>query len=185
MDTCHLVAPDITPEDAPKEAARMLNWLQTQGIIDPNFQAIEYDEVIYRPMPAYKEPVLYVIDGVIVPTQLPENQLKNSLSIVTERTVFHAGGNGIGIYCPQCGEEQTEHSNVWSDAVSDWYEGKTESLACFQCDFDSLLSGWQFNPQWAFGNLGFSFHNWDIHDDFIAKFEHALGSKIIAVYQHD
>lgn len=74
---------------------------------------------------------------------------------------------------------------MWSDAVSDWYEGKTESLACFQCDFDSLLSGWQFNPQWAFGNLGFSFHNWDIHDDFIAKFEHALGSKIIAVYQHD
>lgn len=68
MDTCHLVAPDITPEDAPKEAARMLNWLQTQGIIDPSFQAIEYDQVIYRPMPAYKEPVLYVIDGVIVPT---------------------------------------------------------------------------------------------------------------------
>nr|WP_279168875.1 hypothetical protein [Providencia huaxiensis] len=80
MDTCHLVAPDITLEDAPKEASRMLNWLKQQGIIDPDFQGIEYGEVIYRPTPAHKEPILYVINDEIVPTQLPEGTLKNYLS---------------------------------------------------------------------------------------------------------
>ncbi|EKT57993.1 hypothetical protein [Providencia rettgeri] len=100
MDTCHLVAPDISLEDAPKHAQRMLDWLKEQGIIDPHFQGVEYGEVIYRPTPAHKEPILYVINDEIVPTQLPEDMLKNYLSIVTEHTVFHAGGNGLGIYCP-------------------------------------------------------------------------------------
>ncbi|MCB6144955.1 hypothetical protein LHK12_06625 [Providencia rettgeri] len=113
MDICHLVAPDITLEDAPKEALRMLNWLKHQGIIDPDFQSIEYGEVIYRPTPTHKEPILYVINDEIVPTQLPEDTLKNYLSIVTERTVFHAGGNGLGIYCPQCANEQSEQSHAW------------------------------------------------------------------------
>ncbi|WP_333986914.1 hypothetical protein [Providencia huaxiensis] len=185
MDTCHLVAPDITLEDAPKEASRMLNWLKQQGIIDPDFQGIEYGEVIYRPTPAHKEPILYVINDEIVPTQLPEDTLKNYLSIVTERTVFHAGGNGLGIYCPQCANEQSEQSHAWGDAVSDWYEGKLENLACFHCDFHAPLSKWRFDPQWAFGNLGFSFHNWDIRDDFVDQFEQVLGSQIITVYQHD
>ncbi|MEQ5571637.1 hypothetical protein ABN306_02275 [Providencia huaxiensis] len=185
MDTCHLVAPDITLEDAPKEASRMLNWLKQQGIIDPDFQGVEYGEVIYRPTPVHKEPILYVIDDEIVPTQLPEDTLKNYLSIVTERTVFHAGGNGLGIYCPQCANEQSEQSHAWGDAISDWYEGKAEYLACFCCDFHAPLSKWRFDPQWAFGNLGFSFHNWDIRDDFVDQFEQVLGSQIITVYQHD
>lgn len=185
MDICHLVAPNISLEDAPKHAQRMLGWLKEQGIIDPHFQGVEYGEVIYRPTPAHKEPILYVINDEIVPTQLPEDTLKNYLSIVTERTVFHAGGNGLGIYCPQCASEQSEQSHAWSDAVSDWYEGKPENLACFGCDFHGPLNAWQFDPQWAFGNLGFSFHHWDIRDDFIELFAQILGSKIIAVYQHD
>ncbi|MGG4607491.1 hypothetical protein [Providencia sp. Me31A] len=185
MDICHLVAPDVSLENAPKEALRMLNWLKQQGIIDSHFQSIEDDEVIYRPTPSHKEPILYVINDEIVPTQLPEHILKNYLSIVTERTVFHAGGNGLGIYCPQCDHEQSEHSHAWSDAVTDWYDGKPENLACFHCHFSAPLAQWKFNPQWAFGNLGFSFHNWDIHDSFVAQFEQALGSQIITVYQHD
>ncbi|MGO2305220.1 MAG: hypothetical protein ACTH5W_11040 [Providencia sp.] len=185
MDICHLVAPDINLEDAPKEAARMLSWLKQQGIIDPIFQGIEDDEIIYRPTAEYKEPVLYVIDDNVVPTQLPENTLKNYLTIVTERTVFHAGGNGLGLYCPQCTSEQSERSNDWSDTVTDWYEGKPESLACINCGFDAPLSSWKFDPQWAFGHLGFSFHDWDISDAFIMEFEQTLGSEIIVVYQHD
>ncbi|MGA6579080.1 hypothetical protein ACPEHY_14210, partial [Providencia sp. NPDC089923] len=68
MDICHLVAPDIPLEDAPKHAQHILNWLKQQGIIDPHFQHIEYGEVIYRPTPAYKEPILYVVNDEIVPT---------------------------------------------------------------------------------------------------------------------
>ncbi|EIU7558024.1 hypothetical protein LHV18_18130 [Providencia rettgeri] len=185
MDICHLVAPDVPLEDAPKHAQHILNWLKQQGIIDPHFQHIEYGEVIYRPTPAYKEPILYVVNDEIVPTQLPEETLKNYLTIVTERTVFHAGGNGLGIYCPQCAKEQSEHSNAWGDTVSDWYEGRPEILGCFNCNFTAPLSGWNFDPQWAFGNLGFSFHNWDIQDCFIDQLEQVLGSKIITVYQHD
>ncbi|OAT53544.1 hypothetical protein [Providencia heimbachae] len=185
MDICHLVAPDISLEDAPKEAQRMLSWLKSQGIIDPDFQAVEDDETIYRPPPEYKQPVNYIIDGKIVPTQLPEDSIKNCLSIVTERTVFHAGGNGFGIYCPQCTSEQSERCHAWSDTVTDWYEGKPESLCCINCGFTAPLSDWRFDPQWAFGNLGFSFHNWEMQDDFIAAFEQALGNEVVVVYQHD
>lgn len=76
MDSCHLVAPDVSAENAEKEAERMLNWLKQQGIIDPDYQLIEDDEVIYRPTPEYKQPILYIIDDKIVPTQLPEHILK-------------------------------------------------------------------------------------------------------------
>ncbi|MDN0020150.1 hypothetical protein QVM86_13595 [Providencia stuartii] len=185
MDSCHLVAPDVSAENAEKEAERMLNWLKQQGIIDPDYQLIEDDEAIYRPTPEYKQPILYIIDDKIVPTQLPEHILKNYLTITTQRTVFHAGGNGLGIYCPVCKNEQSKQSEDWSDAVTAWYEGNPHDLSCVNCDYRAPIGDWHYDPTWAFGELGFSFHSWDMSDAFIQQFTKAFGGRIIDVYQHD
>ncbi len=101
---------------------------------------------------------------------------------MTERTVFQQ--EMVSVFTAH--NVQMNKANRVTHGVMRYPTGMKETRkACFYCDFHGSLNKWQFDPQWVFGNLGFSFHNWDIRDNFIEEFEQILGSKIIAVYQHD
>jgi hypothetical protein len=186
-----LIDPGVPLAEAPHEGARMVQWLQGRGIIGPaqregdlNRQDFgltkeaglgQIDATMYRPGPNYREAC--ESDGLL-------RLQHNWLTVIAERTVFHAGDSGPGIYCLRCDEEQSQHSEDWNDALAAWWVGQPESLTCVKCGHKAPLSGWRFDPVWGFGNLGFSFHNWLLYPHFIQEFEKQLGRPLTVVIVH-
>lgn len=181
-----LVDPQVSLDDAPREAARMIAWLQARGIIGPaeveeghpklpdgSYGKVGY--TVYRPGPNFRE--------------ASENESVltlhyNYLEVTTERTIFTAGDNGIGIYCVECNTEQTALGDEWNNAFQTWWEGHPEPLTCIQCGHTAHLAGWRFDPVFGFGNLGFSFNNWFPLPSFIQAFERELGRPLTVVHEH-
>jgi hypothetical protein len=186
-----LVDSSVPLAEASREGARMVQWLQRRSIVGPaqregdlNRQDLgltqehrlsQIDTMVYRPGPNYRE--------ACESDHLLRLQ-HNWLTVIAERTVFHAGDSGLGIYCLRCDEEQSQHGEDWNDAVTAWWGGQQESLTCMKCGHEAPLSGWRFDPVWGFGNLGFSFHNWDLHPRFIMEFEKELGRPLTVVTVH-
>ncbi len=181
-----LVDSEVSLDDAPHEAARMISWLHGRGIIGP--AEVEqgdcrgpdgsYAKVavnVYRPGPSFKEASEY--DETL---RLSHNYLE----VTTQRTIFTAGDNGIGIYCTRCDTEQTRLGDEWNDAFQTWFDGHPEPLTCVRCGHVAQLSGWRFDPVFGFGNLGFRFNNWFLSSSFVQAFERELGRPLTIVHEH-
>jgi hypothetical protein len=185
---------DVSLIDSPAVAARMLAWLQTEGIVgegvregdiyrawlqsfggDLTSSLISQDKIVYRPGPDVRK----ACDPPVRP-----DLLKNWLEIDVERQVFHAGEHGIGVRCAACNADQTERSEIWGNAISDWCEGGDGAFRCDACNVQAPLRNWTFDPVWAFGHLGFRFCDWLLTADFIAEFQRRLGHEIRVVYTH-
>jgi hypothetical protein len=185
---------DVSLTDAPATAARMLAWLQSEGIIgegmregdiyrnwlqsfggDLTSSLVSADRIVYRPGPE--------IDKACDPP-VRLDLLKNWLEVDVERQMFHAGEHGIGVCCASCGADQTECAETWGNAISDWYEGGNGAFRCDACNVLAPLRDWTFNPVWAFGHLGFRFCDWLLKPGFIAEFQRRLGHEIRVVYTH-
>ena len=91
-----------------------------------------------------------------------EKLLINGVQIITGRTVFDAGGNGLSAaMCPGC------HVNIidsdWADFLMEWVHGSTSWLQCPACRQKSPLNAYDFNIEqkliWAFSNFGLTFWN--------------------------
>ncbi|MDR6499146.1 hypothetical protein J2785_002299 [Burkholderia ambifaria] len=194
-DFTYLVDPAISLTAAPAEAQRMIAWLQareivgaatrvcdldrdwcrTYGLEESGFT--ESDETGYPLGPRYAS-------ACDAKANLPPS-IPNWLTVVVERRVFDAGGNGLEIFCPACDAEQTALGQAWSDAFSHWYHGDDDApLACGACGHRQPVTQWRFDPTWAFGNLGFCFQNWLLSDAFIAEFGAVYGRPLTVVYQH-
>ncbi|WP_114945918.1 hypothetical protein [Microvirga calopogonii] len=181
-----LVDSQVSLDDAPHEAARMISWLQRGGIIGPakveegyrrgpDGSYAKVDVNVYRPGAKFRE--ASEGDG---PLKLSYNYLE----VTTERTIFTAGDNGIGIYCTQCDAEQTRLGDEWNNAFQTWFDGHPEPLTCIQCAQTAHLSEWRFDPVFGFGNLGFRFNNWSLLSSFLQAFERELGRPLTIVHQH-
>jgi hypothetical protein len=188
-----LVDSQVNLADAAEEGARMLRWLQVRGIVGParregdlyledygpdlspaGKSLAEIDTIVYRPGPNYRQAAMY--DG-------PAHLHHNWLEIITERTVFHAGDGGLGVFCIQCSHEQPVHG-VLDEAIMTWWKGDPETLVCENCGHAAPLSGYKFDPVFGFGNLGFSFHNWHLYPEFIEAFQKELGRPLTVVIVH-
>jgi Zn ribbon nucleic-acid-binding protein len=167
-------------------AGRMMSWLQAKCIVGPPEVEEEYahasagsyskvENIVYRPGPNFRE---------ASEDDRPLRLSYNYLEITTERTIFTAGDNGIGIYCTKCSTEQTELGHAWNDAFQTWFEGHPEPLTCVRCGYAAHLSGWRFDPVFGFGNLGFRFCNWFLRPTFIQAFERELGRPLTVVHEH-
>jgi hypothetical protein len=106
----------------------------------------------------------------------------NGVREVVGRTVFHNFGAGLDVVrCPICvGNEVDAH---WSDAVGRWYDGDDHAaFKCSDCNEDSPITQWTFDPPWAFGNLGFEFWNWPpVKKEFIDQVSEILGHKVVLI----
>jgi hypothetical protein len=103
-----LVDSSVGLDEAPGEAARMVNWLQERGIIastevekgsaeSPDCSDNQVENTVYRPGPNFLEASDDADDPRFSILRLEDN----SLEVVSKRTIFHAGDNGIGIPLPE------------------------------------------------------------------------------------
>lgn len=110
------------------------------------------------------------------PEYLPFNLLTNGLDVITERTVFDAGENGLDSFiCPNC--KQDIVAEDWN--FDDYFQTGNGSLICPLCNQPSDINRFIIEPGWGFSNLGFTFWNWsNLKEDFIEEFENKLQCKV-------
>jgi hypothetical protein len=184
---------DVDLTEAPAQAARMVAWLQSEGIIGEGVRTGELyrrwlssigsnhaservndPKVVYPPGPSVSKACKVDLSGLFY----------NWLEVDIERQVFTAGEHGFGIFCPSCTADQTETGRKWGDAISDWYEGGDGKFSCAACGIEAPVVQWTFDPVWAFGNLGFRFCDWVLEPAFILAFQEKLGNESKVVYAH-
>lgn len=113
------------------------------------------------------------------PQYLPFNLVTNGLQVVTERSVFDAGENGLDRFlCPNCREDIV--SEDWDFTA--FVETGNSMLECPLCNQSIELNEYIIEPIWGFSNLGFVFWNWSsLADDFIKEFERRLECNVKVV----
>ena len=171
-----LVPNNVEEECAKALANRSYLWLVKNGIIQPQASDCTLGEFGYEPGPNY----LYAIGEDLYGLK---NLKTNGLEIVTERTIFHNGGNGLEeINCPKCGANCL--SLEWSEAIDDWLSGESQgSLICGSCSSSNSIIEYRFQPLWCFGFLGFSFWNWPAFtEEFIKDLEELLNRRVQMVF---
>ncbi|VWC48325.1 hypothetical protein BLA6993_07649 [Burkholderia lata] len=191
----YLVDPLVSLAEAPAAAQRMIAWLQAHEIVGAATRVgdlyrdwcrtyglngtglTERNETGYPPGPRYTR----ACDArAALPPPVP-----NWLTVIVERRIFDAGGNGLEVFCPSCEAEQTAFGPAWSDAFTRWFHGDDDApLVCAACGHRQPVTRWRYDPPWAFGHLGFCFKNWLLSDAFIAEFGAAYGRPLSVVHQH-
>ncbi len=156
---------------------KILEWLQKNDIIEK-----ELSDCILSKSHGYK-----ISSGaefvVKEPEFLPFNLITNGLEIVTERRIFTNMEGGLeSLICPVCEQDLAEED--W-EFFERWHSGETDNITCPKCNISSDIHSFQFEPQWGFSELGFTFWNWpDFTDEFIAAFAEKLETEVDMVYAH-
>jgi hypothetical protein len=114
---------DASLDEAQVLAARVKDWLLAQSIVSNTTCA----ERSYRGgellLPGPNAAVWSVAGDGEFPSM-------HGFGIVTERTVFHTGDNGIqGLRCPRCAQEHDPDDVAWSDAVGAWFDKEKQRCA--------------------------------------------------------
>ncbi len=158
------------------KAKEILDWLVSKDIVKPDASdCILSSEHGF----AISEGAKYVTPR---PETLPFGLMVNGLEIITERQVFHTGGNGIEeLICPNCHKNLSEED--WT-FFAQWQDQESNDIACPLCNTAADIHEFIFKPEWGFSNLGFTFWNWgELSDGFIAEFREKLDCEITLVYQ--
>jgi Zn ribbon nucleic-acid-binding protein len=184
---------DVSLAEAPAQAARIVAWLQSKGIVaegvrvgtlwqrwldsigsNGSVEQTQDDTIVYPPGPRFRD----ACTG-----DDPSTLFYNWLDVKIGRTVFTAGEYGIGVHCPSCKAEQSALGSHWGDAIAQWFEEKEDRFACAACGHEAPLRQWDFDPLWAFGNLGFQFSDWgSLKPEFIRDFTTQLGNEARVVH---
>lgn len=168
---------DASLDEVQELADQVRKWLIAQGIVSPiPCQTLYASHLLSRgPSAAQWDTFAYSHPTVLC-----------GLEIVTERTVFHSGDNGIdAIACPAYGARHLPDELPWDDAVGAWYSGEAEhSMTCPACHMSHSIVDWTFDMPWGFGNLGFGFWNWPINDRLLDELSAMTGHRYRLVHQH-
>jgi hypothetical protein len=107
----------------------------------------------------------------------------NGVSVITERTIFNTGQNGIEeLTCPNCKNDISQE--VW-DFFDPWASGETDDLTCPSCGNPNEIHDYTFKPEWGFSNLGFEFWNWPpLKQEFIEDLKRRLECDVNIVFSH-
>jgi len=160
-----------------EKAAEILEWLVSCNIVKPTLS-----DCVLGSNSGYA-----VSDGakavVNEPAYLRFGLATNGLDIVTDRTIFNTGGNGIDeLIYPNC---KTDISQEDWDFLEPWFSGETDDLRCPVCGGQSEIHNFDFVPEWGFGDLGFTFWNWPpFTDEFVEDFKQRLGCDVNIVFSH-
>lgn len=85
--------------------------------------------------------------------------------------------------CPRCGAPLVDPDEQWRAAVQAWLGGDDGStLGCPRCGAEALVSDWEYDAGYAFGNLAFRFWNWPpLTPEFLEELRRELGHPISLV----
>lgn len=114
---------------------------------------------------------------------LPFSLSTSGLEVITNRTIFHTGENGVDSFmCPLCNEDIL--ADAWA-FFDDYYNNGNSMFDCPACKKKSDINDYIIEPAWGFSNLGFTFWHWpDFKENFIKEFEERLGCKVKVVFTH-
>jgi hypothetical protein len=168
---------DATHDEAPMLAERGFTWLVEERIIQPvpDRERSARGAKMYRPGPKASAWSIQVCDDLI----------HCGIEIAVGRTVFYSCPGPISVRCRHCG---TSHGDEvpWGNAVSAWYANEGDDrLKCPTCSRAESIVDWTFlELDWAFGNLGFGFHNWSINDKLVQELGKVLGHRMKVAHEH-
>lgn len=176
-DTYAAIVPyGVAPESAQAVADLFVNYLIKRKIISGKLtECVLGMDSGYPPAHHYGQILVQADD------YLPELST-NGVAIQLGRQVFNAGGaDEIG--CPNCGNNIVDTD--WGNALEEWgNETGNDTVKCIICGTEASITEYKFKPDWAFGNLGFTFWNWgsEFTNEFIRDLEKHLGYKLNIVY---
>jgi hypothetical protein len=157
---------EATADEARSLAADVTEWLVECGIVVPDTDGQRYGA---GPRCAV---TLAGKSGEIGP---------DAMTVDVERTVFHPGvyhGDEVG--CPHCGAVVA--MDEMFELVGQWHAGDDGDRACVGCGRDVGINDWAWDPAWAFGHLGFTFHAWgELTPEFVASVGARLGHRVVLV----
>jgi hypothetical protein len=172
---------EASEDEAASLAARTVDWLVSAGIVQAErTNCVLGNDLAHPPGPR-------CFDAVAEPDLA--DPWTDGLEIVTGRTVFHSGQDPIdNASCPHCetrfrfyDEDWNYDESLWEPfghAIRTWHESGLGTFSCPRCATPSGLNDWRWEPQWAFGYLGFTFWNWpDLSPEFMAEFTRRLGHR--------
>jgi hypothetical protein len=157
------------------KAKEILEWLISRDIVKS-----EILEFSLNPDYAFS-------DGAEQITNFPDRVKKlptfSGLDIITSRAVFDTGENGMEeCICPNCKKNIAQED--W-DFLNNWYEEKSDDLICPLCNVATDIHEYNFDPEWGFSDLSFTFWSLDdLKDSFINEFKEKLSCNVSVVHQH-
>ncbi len=175
----------IELEHPEETAVTVVGWLAEKEIIIPRQTDCVLGSAFgFPPGPRYKD----ALERGGNYWYFEEFNAANGLEVITGRTVFHAGGNGLSaVTCPCCRADIIDN-DAWGDFLAEWVAGGTSHLPCPECGQKSLLNAYDFTIEqkliWAFSNFGLTFWNWpgEFKAGFIGELEDVIGTPVKIVY---
>jgi hypothetical protein len=168
---------DATLEEASILAERGLAWLVRESIAQtvPGQGYSSYGAAVYRPG----------AKAAAWSVQVCDDLRQCGVEVRVGRTVFYSCPGPISVRCQHCGTSHDE-GVPWGDAVGAWFANEgDDTLICPACSRSERIVDWTFlESDWAFGNLGFGFHNWSIDDALAYELGKVLGHRVKIAYQH-
>ena len=107
----------------------------------------------------------------------------NGLEVITKRSVFHNGGNGLdAVICPV--SEVNVIDDDWQQPLQEWFDHTdSDNLICNYCKSVNLVICYVFVPTWGFGSLGFKFWNWPpVRKKFVKDIEQICSREVKVIY---
>jgi hypothetical protein len=160
-----------------EKAQETLAWLVSKDIVEPTLTdcvlGSEAGYMISKGASAVVEEPEYLRFG---PGMI------NGLMVVTDRTIFDTGQNGLDeLICPNCNSDISQEN--WD--LDPWVSGETDDLTCPSCGKASEIHNYIFKPEWGFSNLGFEFCNWPPFTvEFIEDLKRLLDCDVNIVFSH-
>jgi hypothetical protein len=177
-----IVDREATLAEAPTLADHVSSWLIEEGIIaSKRTDCVLGSREGYPPGPRFPYALDKLRDPLGIFAKGTRTLSTNGLEIVIGRTVFDSGQGGQ-ILCPSCGEESASWEG-WQDAIAQWSDSSGPALLrCALCGRAAPVTEWNYDPPWAFGNLGFTFWNWpSLEAGFVAEVSRILGHRTVVI----
>lgn len=170
-----LVPAHVSQTEAPQVAEAMLAFLiERQVILPDRIDNVMDAEEGYPPGPQYQQAVQQD-----PPSDL-RKQTTNGVEVSLGRNVFWAD-EPTAVQCPHCGHNMVKRK--WEKAIDAWYrQAGGDQLTCDHCGKSSSVVEYEFEPTWAFGEVGLTFWNWPpLHPGFLSQMSQQLGRPLRVV----
>jgi hypothetical protein len=169
-----IIPQNVSSEEVNNVAGKVIEYLTNRRIIKTTKTDCTLGEPGYPPGDNYEQ-VLQDDNGF---RELTTNGLELTIG---GRNVFWT--NEIdAIKCPNC---MTDIITLdWGQAIDEWTNDTgNDKIQCPDCGNAHSIVDFNFEPAWAFGQLGLTFWNWPaFKDEFLEDIQAAMGKKVKVIY---
>lgn len=170
---------DAAADKAAQLADHVLDWLQSEGIVDHATADCVLGGTGYPPGPHCGK----ALNDPSLGEWLRNTRWTNGLSVETGRLVYFGGQTcPTDPACPHCGAHLNGIDH--GDALGKWMKSGISQRTCPSCQRNSHINDWTMDPQWGIGHLQLCFWNWPpLHPNFRAELAtHLGGHRLVYLY---